>query len=112
MKNIIILIVVLGVLALLACKKAGPSINISPNSFLVDVRTAEEFKQGSVPNAVNIPLDQVEARLSEFDNKDDIIVFCRSGNRSGQAKTILEKNGHKNVQNGGAWQNVNKQLSK
>jgi len=33
-------------------------------------------------------------------------VFCRSGNRSGQAKMILEQNGIKNVVNGGTWQNV------
>jgi rhodanese-related sulfurtransferase len=43
-----------------------------------------------------------------FSNKKNIVVFCRSGNRSGQAKVILENNGIKNVTNGGTWQDVNK----
>lgn len=112
MKYTIIIFLVLSILVLFACKKAQPTITIVPGSFLVDVRTVEEFKQGSVPTAINIPLDQVEARISEFNNKENIVVFCRSGNRSGQAKTILEKNGIKNIQNGGSWGNVKKILGK
>jgi rhodanese-related sulfurtransferase len=45
--------------------------------------------------------------LAKFKGKENIIVFCRSGNRSGQAKTILEQNGFKNVVNGGTWEEVN-----
>jgi len=112
MKNIIIVLLILSILAIFACKKAQPTITIAPDSFLVDVRTAEEFKQGSVPNAVNIPLDQVESRLVEFHGKDNIVVFCRSGNRSGHAKNILDAKGYKNVQNGGSWGNVKKILEK
>lgn len=83
-----------------------PDITLTPDAFLVDVRTVEEFKKGSVPNAVNIPLKEVENRLEEFKGKNNIIIFCRSGGRSGQAKKILEKNGIGNVQNGGGWKNV------
>jgi len=61
---------------------------------------------GSAPGAVNIPLDKVSARMREFEGKENIIVFCRSGNRSSQAKRILEASGHKDVINGGTWQNV------
>ena len=81
---------------------------IKKGAFLVDVRTAEEFTEGSVEGAVNIPLDQVADRINEFKDKKSIVVFCRSGNRSGQAKVILEKNGIKNVFNGGTWQDVKK----
>lgn len=79
---------------------------IHNNAFLVDVRTPAEFSAGSVQGAVNIPLNQLPAQLDKFKNKKSIIVFCRSGSRSGQAKNFLEKNGIDNVINGGTWQNV------
>lgn len=84
---------------------------IKDGAFLVDVRTPAEFSAGSVKGAVNIPLDRVPSQLSKFKNTKSIIVFCRSGNRSGQAKRILENNGFQNVINGGTWQNVNQAVS-
>jgi phage shock protein E len=81
--------------------------SIINNSFLVDVRTPQEFSEGNVAGSVNIPLDQVQNQLSKFKNHENIVVFCRSGNRSGQAKAILEQNGFTNVTNGGTWQQVN-----
>ncbi len=80
---------------------------IKDGAYLVDVRTPAEFAGGSVKGAVNIPLDKVPTELSKFKGKENIVVFCRSGNRSGQAKSILEQNGFQNVVNGGTWQNVN-----
>src|SRR5690554_1184780 len=84
---------------------------LADNAFLVDVRTPSEFASGSVKGAVNIPLDKISGQLSKFKGKKNIVVFCRSGNRSSQAKSILEKNGFKNVVNGGTWQNVNSLIS-
>ncbi|MDP2176151.1 MAG: rhodanese-like domain-containing protein [Bacteroidota bacterium] len=81
---------------------------INEGGFLVDVRSPLEFKSGSVKGAVNIPLDQISQQIKKFENKKNIIVFCRSGNRSGQAKRILEQQGFKNVTNGGTWENVKK----
>ena len=81
---------------------------IEQGAFLVDVREQGEFSGGSAKGAVNIPLGSVANELNKFNGKENIIVFCRSGNRSGQAKTILEQNGFKNVVNGGTWQEVNK----
>lgn len=75
-------------------------------TILVDVRTPGEFEDGSAKGAVNIPLDRVMSELEKFKGKENIVVFCRSGNRSGQAKYILEQNGFKNVFNGGTWQDV------
>jgi phage shock protein E len=80
---------------------------VNDSAFLVDVRTPGEFAEGSAKGAVNIPLDQVQNQLAKFKNKKHIVVFCRSGSRSSQAKAILEKNGFTNVVNGGTWQNVN-----
>ena len=79
---------------------------IKNGAFLVDVRTPDEFSSGHVNHSVNIPLDVVPNRIDEFKNKEHIIVFCRSGNRSGQAKIILEQNGITNVTNGGTWEDV------
>lgn len=80
---------------------------IEEGAYLVDVRGPGEFAQGSVRGAVNIPLDTITAQIAKFKNKKNIIVFCRSGNRSGQAKIILEQQGIQNVVNGGTWENVN-----
>jgi rhodanese-related sulfurtransferase len=77
----------------------------------VDVREPGEFAGGTANGAVNIPLGNIAAELNRFKGKENIVVFCRSGNRSGQAKTILEQNGFKNVINGGTWEEVN-QFSK
>ena len=81
---------------------------VKNGALLVDVRTPAEFSAGSVKGAVNIPLDKVQSQLSKFKNKKNIVVFCRSGSRSSQAKRILEQNGFQNVINGGTWENVNK----
>lgn len=85
---------------------------INNGVFLVDVRTPGEFAGGSVKDAVNIPLDKLQALMSRFKDKKNIIVFCRSGNRSIQAKNILEQNGFQQVINGGALQQVNQIINK
>lgn len=79
---------------------------VNDGAFLVDVRTPGEFAEGNVKGSVNIPLDQVQNQLAKFKAKENIVVFCRSGNRSGQAKSILEQNGFNNVTNGGTWQDI------
>lgn len=79
---------------------------IGEGAFLVDVRTPSEFAAGSVKAAVNIPLDVLPSQLSKFKAKKNIVVFCRSGIRSGQAANLLKKNGF-NVIDGGTWSNVN-----
>ena len=83
---------------------------IDEGAFLVDVRTPGEFASGHVKGSVNIPLDNLPHQLAKFKNKKNIVVFCRSGNRSSQAKSILQQNGFANVVNGGTWENVNQYL--
>lgn len=84
---------------------------ITDGAYLVDVRTPAEFSAGCVKGSVNIPLDKITSELSRFKSKKNIIVFCQSGNRSGQAKNILERNGVKNVINGGSWKKVSKLIT-
>jgi rhodanese-related sulfurtransferase len=85
---------------------------VNDGAFLVDVRSPGEFADGNVKGSVNIPLDQVQNQLAKFKDKESIVVFCRSGNRSSQAKSILEQNGFTNVTNGGTWQDVNAVFNK
>ncbi len=80
--------------------------NIFDEATLVDVRTELEFRDGSADGAINIPLDQIINRVDELIDKKHIVVFCRSGNRSGQAQEILKSNGVSNVTNGGTWEDV------
>ena len=84
---------------------------IKKGAFLVDVRSAAEFSAGSVKGVVNIPLDNLQQQLSKFKGKQNIVVFCKSGNRSSMAKRILTQSGYSNVLDGGTWQNVNKVLT-
>jgi rhodanese-related sulfurtransferase len=79
-----------------------------PNYFILDVRQSEEFAEGHVPNAVLIPLGELETRANELPKDITLYVICRSGNRSRQASEILVGLGFKGVRNvdGGfiAWQ--------
>nr|WP_314837985.1 rhodanese-like domain-containing protein [uncultured Flavobacterium sp.] len=85
---------------------------ILEGALLIDVRSQNEFVQGNAKGSVNIPLDQIENNLHQLRGKTNIIVFCRSGNRSGQAKLLLNKNGIVNVTNGGTWGNIQDILDK
>ena len=66
---------------------------------ILDVRTAEEYAEKHIPNAINIPNETIGSReLSELPDKDQLImVYCRSGNRSKQASEKLVKLGYTNV---------------
>ena len=85
---------------------------IKDDAFLVDVRSQGEFAEGHVKKSVNIPLDQIQKQLKQFKDKKHIIVFCRSGMRSSQAKAVLERNGFTNVTNGGTWKSINSIINK
>ena len=57
--------------------------------FVVDVRTQEEWDEYHAPNTTLIPLDQLQNRLAEIPKDREILVVCRSGNRSQQGRDIL-----------------------
>jgi phage shock protein E len=79
---------------------------IAQGAFLVDVRTPHEFDSGNVKGSINIPLDRIQHQINQFKNKKHIIVFCASGMRSAQAKSILISNGINNVTNGKMWRKI------
>ena len=69
------------------------------NSILLDVRTPEEFADGHIPGAINIPNESIgENDITELPDKEQrIYVYCRSGNRSKQASAKLVNLGYTNV---------------
>jgi rhodanese-related sulfurtransferase len=75
-------------------------------ALLVDVRTPAEFAEGTVAGAINIPVDEIESSLDAIPRDREVVVFCRSGNRSSRAKSILNEHGYDKITNGGSWQQV------
>ena len=73
------------------------AVNLVDNSkyYFLDVRTMREHADGAIPNTDCIPLQEIGQRLSELNDYKNkkIIVYCRSGNRSGKATKILKENG-------------------
>ncbi len=84
-------------------------IEVMENSkeIIVDVRTEEEWNMdGHADCSVNYPLDQIQNKIEDLIKYDHIVLVCRSGNRAGIAKQILEQAGIKNIENKGPWQNA------
>ncbi len=100
-----------GALAL-AFTKARPSATIDgerarrmveDGATLLDVRTPGEFDGDHIAGAVNIPVAELAERLSELGARDvPVVVYCRSGQRSGRAQKLLLSEGFAQVENLGA----------
>lgn len=69
------------------------------NVMLIDTRTPEEYSFGSIPGAVNIPLDELRNHLSEIPSDKPVVLFCAVGLRGYLAQRILIGNGYKQVRN-------------
>jgi rhodanese-related sulfurtransferase len=63
-------------------------------TFVLDVRTQEEWDEYHVPNTTLIPLDELPNRVSEVPQRQKIVVICRSGNRSDDGRDILRQAGY------------------
>ena len=66
-------------------------------AFVLDVRELSEWEVAHIPDATLIPLGQLETRLSEVPKDQEVVIVCRSGNRSAQARDILLNAGFTNV---------------
>ncbi|HEX4413143.1 MAG TPA: FAD-dependent oxidoreductase [Lacipirellulaceae bacterium] len=76
---------------------------LAQEPYLVDVRTPEEFAGGHFPKAVNIPIDDLRARLGEIPNDRQIAVYCQVGQRGYFATRILRQRGFNAVNVGGGY---------
>lgn len=83
---------------------------VKSGAMIIDVRTPGEFSSGHIKASVNIPLDEIAKNAPELRKKNKVLItVCRSGNRSGSAKSILEKDGIE-VYNGGAWDSLQNKI--
>ena len=85
----------------------------TPNTYLLDVRTQDEYDEAHLEGAKLIPVGELESRLGELEAErgKELVVYCRSGSRSAKASEILSKQGYKvaNVEGGIiAWQSEGK----
>jgi len=88
--------------------KTAAAVKDRDDVILIDVREQWEYDEGHIPGITLIPMDEIPNRLNEIPTDKEVIVTCRSGNRSGQVTDFLRKNGFDNVHNmqGGilAWE--------
>lgn len=87
-----------------------------PDVFLLDVREQWEYDEGHIPGVILIPMGEIPERLEEVPTDREVIVTCRSGNRSGQVANFLRQNGFENIHNmsGGIidWENAGYEVSR
>ena len=69
------------------------------NAVVIDVRDKAEFDQGHIVDSINIPFGNLESRIDELKKYQDkpLVIACKMGQHSGQAGTLLRKNGFENV---------------
>lgn len=81
---------------------------IKEGALVVDVRTKSEYGSGHIDGSKNIPLDKISTEIKTLKQLNrPIVIVCRSGTRSGLAKSILTSAGLE-AYNGGAWTNLKK----
>jgi len=92
-----------GITQMMASRNTKPATAGPANEpIIIDVRTPGEFRGGAYPGAVNIPLDDLQMRISEIGNKSrEITLYCASGARSAYGQRVLQQLGFTNVSNGG-----------
>ena len=84
------------------------TFSVDAYSILIDVRTKEEWDSGFIEGATHIPLNNLASEINKYviNDKEEILLYCRSGNRSGKAKLLLESLGYAKVKNLGGINDV------
>jgi NADPH-dependent 2,4-dienoyl-CoA reductase/sulfur reductase-like enzyme/rhodanese-related sulfurtransferase len=83
--------------------EAATAVPTNQGPYLVDVRTSEEFAAGHIPEAVNIPVDELRSRLGELPKDREIAAYCQVGQRGYLATRILRQKGFDAVNVGGGY---------
>ena len=78
-------------------QQARDLIQSQPKLVILDVRTQQEYDEGHIERAILIPLNDLKVRLGELSMSDDLLIYCRTGNRSSQAVSILKANGYTRI---------------
>lgn len=74
--------------------------NVISEKMYIDIRTSEEFIEGTIPHALNIDYygEDFNEKMQKFDIDQKLIIFCKSGGRSSEALILLKDLGFKNVE--------------
>ena len=67
---------------------------VDSGATVVDVRTEVEFEAGHIPGAVHIPVADLQQRAGELDKEKGVLLYCRSGNRSGPVADAFAASGY------------------
>ena len=110
MKSILLTLMVFSGLIVFADDKNEASQSLNP--ILIDVRTQAEWDDGYIETAIHMPLDKISDSIRDFieDKEQVIFLYCRSGNRSGQAEIALQSIGYVNAKNIGGIKEVSTKL--
>ena len=110
MKSILLTLMVFSGLIVFADDKKEVSQSFNP--ILIDVRTHAEWGDGHIETAIHIPLDKISNTIEGvIEDKDQVIyLYCRSGNRSGQAEVALKSIGYVNAKNIGGIKDASTNL--
>jgi phage shock protein E len=87
---------------------------VKEGALVIDVRTAKEFKEGHLQDAINIPYTEIGEKIDGYVKSKEakLTLYCRSGRRSAIAKKTLEKLGFKRVVDAGAYAKLKEQEMK
>ncbi len=112
-------IVIVFTLVFIACSASGEheavnsteikSLSGNHNGIVVDVRTPEEFREGHLAQTdyhIDFLDDGFENKLDELDKDQTYYLYCRTGNRSGQARQVMKEKGFISVYNIGGYQDL------
>lgn len=91
-----------------AASAPGSSAAAPESLLVIDVRTADEYAQGHLAGALNIPYDEIASRIAAVapDKNRRIVLYCRSGRRSGIAQQTLQGLGYQRVENAGGYEDL------
>ena len=94
-----------------ADRKTLVDVLASSNVHFIDVREKQEVVSGMIDGAIHIPLGALKKNLEQIQKMDgDIVLYCKSGVRSGMGASTLKKNGISNVYNGGGYSKLNQKI--
>lgn len=96
---ITLLLAAAALLGLAGCSSAAESVTVTAETVILDVRSPSEYESGHLEGATLLDLNSGEfaAALPGLDPTAEYVVYCRSGNRSGQAVALMEQAGFTNV---------------
>ena len=83
---------------------------IQQGALVIDVRTTREYAAGHLSQALHIPYQQIAERFAQLEVRKErpVVLYCRSGNRSGKAEKMLLDAGYTQLHNGGGYEALTK----